>query len=122
MCMHPTMDQNLGDTVDKYETVGLEEYDKCDNMYSLNDVRKDNLVVIQLNIRGISSKRSQLINLLDKTIVNKSPDIVLLSETWLTPFSPEFSIPGYTFFQRWRQNKKGGGVGALVSKTIRCKL
>ena len=108
--------------VDKYETIGLEEYDNCDYVYSLNDVCKNNLVVIQLNIRGISSKRSQLNHLIDSTVKEKCPNIVLLSKTWLTPFSPEFSIPGFTFFHRCRQDKKGGGVGVLILEKIRCKL
>ena len=60
MCLHPVVDRNLATTLDKYETVGLEEYDNCDYVYSLNDVCKDDLVVIQLNIQGISSKRSHL--------------------------------------------------------------
>ena len=122
MCLHPVVDQNLAKTVDKYETIGLEEYDNCDYMYSLNDVCKNDLVVIQLNIRGISSKRSQLIDLIDSTVKEKCPNIVLLSETWLTPFSPEFSIPGFMFYHRCRWEKKGGRVGVLVSEKIRCKL
>ena len=46
---------------------------------------------------------------------------MLLSETWLTPFSPELSIPGYSFLQKCRQNKKGGGVGILVSQHLKYK-
>ena len=61
MCLHPVVDQNLAKTVDKYETIGLEEYDNCDYVYSLNDVCKNDLVVIQLNIRGISSKEANLL-------------------------------------------------------------
>ena len=77
---------------------------------------------IILNIRGISSKRSQLIDLIDNTAQEKSPDVVLLSETWLTPFSPDFSILGFTFLHNCRQDKKGGGVGILVSEKLQCKL
>ena len=106
MCVHPVENQNLIHTTDKYETIGLEEYDNCDYVYKLNDVNTDNFVVLQLNIRGITSKKSQLIDLLDNTTVGKTVDVVVLSETWLTPFSPDFSIPGYDFFQQCRLDKK----------------
>ena len=122
MCLHIVEIRNLAHIVDKYETIGIEEYDNCDYVYKLNDVYNDDFVVIQLNIRGITSKKSWLTNLLDNTIVEKCPDIVLLSETWLTLFSPDFSIPWYNFFHRCRLDKKGGGVGILVSQKIRCKL
>ena len=39
----------------------------------------------------------------------------MLSETWLTPFSPRLIIPGYELF-----HKKGGGVAILVSSKLRC--
>ena len=122
MCVHPVENRNLTHTTDKYEMIGLEEYDNCDYVYKLNDVNTDDFVVLQLNIRGITSKKSQLIDLLDNTTVGKTPDVVILSETWLTPFSPDFSIPRYDFFQQCRLDKKGGGVGILVSQKIRCKL
>ena len=47
---------------------------------------------------------------------------MLLSETWLTPFSPEFIIPGYSFVHQCRQNKKGGGVGILVCNDLKYRL
>ena len=79
MCLYPSVDENLPKVVIKYETIGLEEYDNCDYVYRLNGVCKNDLVVIQLNIRGISSKRSQLIDLIDSTVEEKCQDIVLLS-------------------------------------------
>ena len=117
MCVHPVENRNLIHTTDKYETIGVYDY-----VYKLNDVNTDDFVVLQLNIRGITSKKSQLIDLLDNTAVGKTPDVVILCGTWLTPFSPDFSIPGYDFFQQCRLDKKGGGVGILVSQKIRCKL
>ena len=98
MCLHPIIDQNLSNTADNYAGLYLEDYDSCDYVYKVINVKKKDLVVVQLNIRGISSKKSQLIDLLDSTVADKNPDIVLLSETWLTPFSPEFTTPGYSFF------------------------
>ena len=43
MCLHRVVDQNLVKTVDKYESIGLEEYDNCDYVYKLNGVCRDNL-------------------------------------------------------------------------------
>ena len=119
MCLHPIIDQNLSNTADNHAGVYLEDYDNCDYVYRLTDVKKNDLVVIQPNIRGISSKKSQLIDLRNNTVVEKNPDIMLLSETWLTPFSLEFSISSYSFIHQCRQNKKGGGVGILVSNDLK---
>ena len=58
-------------------------------------------------------------DLLESSVKNRSPDIVLISETWLTPTSPELVIPGYDFVHKCRQDKKGGGVGILVSNKLR---
>ena len=74
---------------------------------------------MQLNIRGIGSKRSQLIDLIDCSIQNRTPDLLLLSETWLTPLSPMITIPGYDFYRQDRMQKKGGGVAILISNKLR---
>ena len=118
MCLHPIIDKKLDNTGDIHAGDYLEDNDSCDYMYNLIDTKKNDLVVIQLNIRGIGAKRSRLINLLFNMAIDKNPDIVLLSETWLTPFSPEFIIPGYSFVHQCRQNKKGGGVGILVCNDL----
>ena len=39
---------------------------------------------------------------------NKQPDVLLISETWLTPFSPRLDIPGYELYRQDRVHKKGG--------------
>ena len=77
------------------------------------------LVVMQLNIRGIGSKRSQLIDLIDNSVHNKQVDVVLISETWLTEFSPVIDIPGYDIHRQDRLHKKGGGVAILTSSKLR---
>ena len=60
--------------------------------------------------------------MIDDTVQNRHPDLILLSETWLTPFSPSVSIPGYEFYHLDQQHKKGGGVGILASSRLRCNL
>ena len=115
MCLHPSIDCTLSDGYDKYSNVSLDEFDNCDYVTHISEVSKNDLIVIQLNIRGIGSKRSQLMNLINTVVHDREPDLILLSETWLTPFSPVFSIPGYELYHLDRQNKKGGGVGILAS-------
>ena len=92
----------------KYENASLEEFDMCDYVHKMTDVVPSDLVVIQLNIRGIGSKRSQLLDLIDNSVQRKQPDVLLLSETWLTPFSPKLVVPDYELYHQDRLTKKGG--------------
>ena len=121
MCLHP-IDRTLSNCYDKYKKVALDEFDNCDYVTCVTDITNNDLVVIQLNIRGLSSKCSQLLDLINSTVQHKDPDLILLSETWLTPYSPTFKIPGYEFHHLDRQNRKGGGVGILASLKLRCSL
>ena len=123
MCLHPTVKRTdaLGRNVNSIDCC-LDDFDQCDyvkNGYSCN---VDDLCVVQLNIRGLCSKQSQLIQLIDNCIIEKVPDVVILCETWLSPFSPSFTIPGYDLCHKDRQTKKGGGVALLVSNKIRYRL
>ena len=122
MCLHSVVDCTLTNCHDKYTNVSLDEFDNCDYVTRITDVSKNDLIVIQLNIHGISSKRTQLMNLIDTAVHDREPDLILLSETWLTPFSPAFSIPGYELHHLDRKNKKGGGVGMLSSSKLRCMV
>ena len=109
MCLHSIVDRTLSNGYDKYSNVSLDEFDNCDYVTHVSDVSKNDLIVIQLNIRGIGTKHSQLMNLINTAVHDREPDLILLSETWLTPFSPVFSIPGYQLHHLDRQNKKGVG-------------
>ena len=120
MCLHPIVDRKLSTMYNKYENVVLDEFDNCDYMHKIADVGSTDLVVMQLNIRGIGLKRSQLIDLIDSSVQNKNPDVLLLSETWLTPFSPIITVPGYELHRQDRSLKKVGGVAVLVSKELCC--
>ena len=98
MCLHPTIDKKLSTLYDKYENVVLDEFDNCDYVHRITEVGYTDLVVIQLNIQGIGSKKNRLIDLIDNSVQNKQPDILLLSETWLIPFSPKLTMPGYELY------------------------
>ena len=68
MCLHPTIDRKLSTLYDKYHNISLEEFDNCDYVHSVSDVNQSDLVVMQLNVRGVSSKRDQLIDLLENSV------------------------------------------------------
>ena len=50
MCLHPTIDRKLSTLYDKYKNAVLDEFDNCDYVYSVTDVKCTDLVVMQLNI------------------------------------------------------------------------
>ena len=119
MCLHSTIDRKLSTMYDKYQNDSLDNFDNCDYVYSVSDAMHTDLVVMQLNIRGIGLKRSQLIDLIDNSVHNKQVDVVLISETWLTEFSPAIDIPGFNIHRQDRLHKKGGGIAILISSKLR---
>ena len=124
MCVH-NIDRgsdNLGRKV--YNLLGpdLDVFDSCDYIDSAPDKSQGSLSIVQINIRGIYSKKSELIDLLDNVLENNQPDAILISETWLTPKSPDIIVPGYRFIHKPRLHKRGGGVGILLTDNIRYKL
>ena len=70
--------------------------------------------IMYANIRGIKGKRSSLIEHLEC----EKPQIFLLTET-LLPTNSGIQITGFTFFGKSRLNKKGGGIGILISDEIK---
>ena len=116
MCLHPKTDivNSIATNAHNWDIT-----DDCDYLYQIKNVDSDDLVIIQINIRGIMSKLSLLKNLIDNSIANRCPDVIIVSETWLTPTSPSVKIPGYKFVHKCRQDRKGGGVGILVSDNLR---
>ena len=116
MCLH-IIDKNadtLGRSIQSID-YSLDEFDQCDYVHSDYTCNVDDLCVIQLNIRGLCSKQSQLKRLIDNCMTGKIPDLVILCETWLTLFSPIVTIPGYDLCHKDRQMKRGGGVALLIS-------
>ena len=122
MCLHPQINRKLSNLHNKFENVSLDEFDNCDYVHKITDVDQSDLVVLQLNVRGINSKQSQLKELIDTSIQDSHPDLLLLSETWLTPNSPDPKIPGYTIYRGDRHFKKGGGVAIIASCKLRCTI
>ena len=116
MCLHPKTDivNSIATNAHDWDIT-----DDCDYLYQIKNVDSDDLVIIQINIRGILSKLSLLKNLIDNSTANRCPDVIIVSEMWLTPTSPSVKIPGYKFVHKCRQDRKGGGVGILVSDNLR---
>ena len=120
------MTSDCHDRLDRYDRLELESgmrQDSCDYIAVENIIPTcdRDLMVLQINIRGMQSKISQLKYLIDHCYKMTNPDIILLCETWLTPNSPLITIPGYKFFCRDRIGKKGGGIGILVSELLQSR-
>ena len=78
---------------------------------------------MQLNIRGILSKQYKLKNLIKEIRTTEMVHAVMLVETWLNKRTAKrVKIPGYTLYCSHRNNKKGGGVGILISQTLDCRV
>ena len=60
--------------------------------------------------------------LIENSLATSIPDVVLLCETWLNPFSPDINITGYETYRNNRTGRKGGGVAILTSTRLRQKL
>ena len=57
MCLHPTIDKKLSTRYDKYHNESIDEFDNCDYVYIVNDVKSSDLVVMQLNVRALARRR-----------------------------------------------------------------
>ena len=123
MCLHPLT--RGFDSLNREITIILDlldEFDLCDYVNGQFCSRISDLCIVQLNIRGICSKQSQLKNLIDTSVKDRSPDIIIISKTWLTPFSPKIKTPGYEFCHKDCNSKRGGGIALLLSSNIRYKM
>ena len=119
MCLHKAMQQGFDALNQEIEPQDYleEDFDCCDYVEPKNLINTQigDLTVVQLNVRGITSKCSKLKELIDSSFTTSVPDILLLCETWLNPFSPNLHIDGYETYRCDRVNKKGGGVAILAS-------
>ena len=119
MCLKPRqIADNLNRNV-SYETYN-EELDKCDyiDYGDAIKVSSNDLLVLQLNIRGLYSKITRLKSLLNDVTNGKKPDILLICETWQNKNGPTPVLEGYEFVSKNRTHKLGGGVGIFVSKKL----
>ena len=123
MCLHPILrDLDKLDRDVQSIDVPLGKFDVCDYLDENFNSKATNLCVVQLNIRSISSKLSQLKHLIDTCVQNRTPNIIILCETWLTPFFSQIHIPDYDFCHKDCVAKCGGGVAFLILNRIRYKV
>ena len=80
------------------------------------------LSILHLNVRGLLGKTSTLSQLLNHRIKGRQLDTIILNETWLTDRTKHMvNIEGYHLETVNRTERKGGGVGFLVSKYLKYK-
>ena len=119
---------SLNEPLNDLTHLGIDpENDHCDyinfeNVSSLQS-SSDDLIAIQLNVRGLISKQAILSNLLTTCMQKQKIDLVLLCETWLTPdIKPLVNIPGYIYVGDEHTGKKGGGIGMLLARESQYKI
>ena len=126
MCIHTTH-KNI--TIDHPEKLNWSENGVQDLLCESNYIDVDNqiqadnndLSIIHLNVRGITSKVTELKYLIEHSLYGSPSDIIALCKTWLTKDSPIPNTPGYEFIQKCRENICGGGVALLISNRINYK-
>ena len=80
------------------------------------------LGLIQLNIRGLLNKQTQIKQLLSSENITLPIDVILLCETWLKPTTSElFDLPNYKSFHKIRCDCIGGGTSILVNDRLRSR-
>ena len=115
MLLGTDLDQTLGWNSLLHSSDYVSEYNKVPN--SPND-----LIIVQLNIRGIQSKLSDLKLLLNKIVTMDQPDVILLCETWLQPSIPDPQIPGYQVGRKDRLTKKRWWCVYTNIKTVKLQI
>ena len=128
MCLNNCkLNEDIHLSYDPLDTDVFEKFaDTCDylDIESTENIGVDinDLAIMQLNSRGLISKQSELSRLLYDTLGEHKVDIVILCETWLTKESEKrLHFPGYSYYGRFRKNKKGGGVGFLIKEGLHYK-
>ena len=84
--------------------------------------KDSDLGLIQINIRGLLNKQTEIKQLLSSDNVSLPIDVILLCETWLKPSTKElFNLPHYKSFHKVRSDHIGGGTSILVSDRLRSR-
>ena len=120
MCLHPiighdNLDRPIETTKYQHKLDNCEYFELTDPI----DASHGDLLVMQLNIRGLLGKLSNLKDLINKVSRGKKIDIILLCETWQNQNSPTPSLSGYNYIYKSRKHKMGGSVGIFVNERIR---
>ena len=118
MCLNNAI--RAGDDIAQISTNPISDILNCNYLdiesYDKRTLESD-LVIMQLNVRGLINKQHELNNLLTK--LKHKVHVIILSETWLTEMNKMLiKMPGYKLLSRERDTKKGGGVGFLIDENL----
>ena len=125
MCLQGIKKQ-VSDCLEINDIMNKESYDfvdHCDYLELENitskTIPKDNLNLLQINVRGLIGKQNNLQSLLDKLENNSNIRCILLCKTWLNKDTKKLiSFINRSFIGRERNTKKGGGVGFLLRNDL----
>ena len=122
MCLHPKPPVDLLDQPFVHNSCCTFS-DNCDYLTVDNQIKLeyDDLVVLQLNIRGLFGKTEELKRLIYNSFKNKMLDIILLCENWMSANSSDVKLSGYNKFECRRTHKRGGGVCIFVNDMLTSK-
>ena len=121
MCLTPRIClKSEGDVanlrLDNTDLIDNCDYIDWDHIDILNKEINNKLKIVQLNVRGLKGKYYDIIDLINRL---NSPNVIILCETWLKSSNKQPQIPGYVYLGKNRQNRKGGGVGFLITKKLK---
>ena len=122
MCyLKPLKVENCSSLNDQLSIDGLNDHCDYIELSLIKEVHTQNtdLGVMQMNVRGLLNKQTQIKHLLSSENVLFPVDVVLLCETWLKPSTLDlFDIPNYKLFQLTRKDHIGGGISILVNEKL----
>ncbi len=97
------------------------EYHLPEQLSTTIDSTNGSLKVIHLNIHSLPDKFDRLKTLL--AIMNITPDIILLCETFLHENNyNNYNLPGYSLVEKHRKNKVKGGIAIYINTDITFKV
>ena len=103
--------------------LNLDHLDDCVYLdpTELNDIQASpsDLTVLQLNVRGLINKQSDLTKIMEYGGKNKV-NVALLCETWLRQDTKNLvNIPDYNIVSKEQMGMKGGGVSILIQSDLK---
>ena len=103
MCVHPLIRvDSLGREAELLQFIDRES-DTCDYIEMTDcaklDIHDSDLTALQLNIRGLLNKQSDLLKIVNSCLGKHVLDCITLQETWLTPLNVDLvHVPGYKHY------------------------
>ena len=119
------MNVNNGSSLtDQISVDGINDHCNYIEPSSIKELHTQNtdLGVLQLNVRGLLNKQTQIKHLLSNDNVLLPLDVILLCETWLKPSTVDlFDLPNYKSFHKTRKDRIGGSTSILVNDKLQSR-